>query len=467
MAQAPTSTTIRHEYEERFAGSLAVHGRSRAVIPGGITHDGRHLKPFPVYVTRAQGAHKWDVDGHELIDYAVGHGSLLLGHNDPDVAAAVRAQLELGTHYGAGHEGEVLWAEQIRKLIPSADLVKFTSSGTEATLLAMRLARAATGRTTIVKFEGHFHGWNDYAVKGEKPPFDRTPNPGVPEEVLGTVDVLPANDPAAVEARLAQGDVAGVIIEPSGGSWAMIPLLDGFLARVRELTAAHGVALIFDEVITGFRWSPGGAQARFGITPDLTTLAKIVAGGLPGGAVVGGTEVMQYLAFKDEPGWNATKKVRHPGTFNANPLSSAAGVTCLRKIADATVQEHGDALAARIRAGLNAALERRAVPGFAYGESSVFHILLGADCANRTAGDLRVPEGVDAATLKGAGGSLAGPLQIGMLLEGVDLFNSGGMLCVAHTEEDVDHTVAAFDRVLARMQDEGLFDTAVAEQARR
>ncbi len=475
MAQAPASVTIRQEFEERFAGSLAMHRRSRAVIPGGITHDGRHLKPFPPYVTRAEGARKWDVDGHELIDYVVGHGALILGHNEPGVTAAVRAQLEHGTHYGAGHEGEVRWAEQIARLVPSAERVKFTSSGTEATLLAVRLARAFTGRTTLLKFEGHFHGWNDYALKGEKPPFDDPGSPGIPSETMGTVAVLPANDPDAVASRLARGDVAAIIVEPSGASWATIPLADGFLAALRELATAHGAVLIFDEVITGFRWAPGGAQARLGVTPDLTTLAKIVAGGLPGGAVAGTTAVMDLLEFKDEPGWNATRKVRHPGTFNANPLSAAAGIACMERCADPALQAGCDALAARLRMGFNAAIDRHGVPGFTWGESSAFHVALGDRCTNPTSGDLRVPEGVPAATLKASGSTpLVVQLHLGMLLEGIDLFHGGGFLCAAHTEEDVDQTIAAFDRVLGRMMEEGAFEVvdsgetqAEAERQRR
>ncbi len=459
MAQAPVQVDpIRAEFEERFAGSRALHERARTVVPGGITHDGRHLKPFPVYVDRAEGAHKWDVDGHDLIDFAIGHGSLLFGHNDPEIAAAVAAQLGRGTHYGAGHEGEIAWAEQIRKLVPSAEQVKFTASGTESTMLAVRLARAATGRTTVIKFEGHFHGWNDYLLKSEKPPFADGRVAGIPDAVLDTVAVLPANDPELLAERLAVGDVAAVILEPSGGSWAKVPLADGFLAQVRELTSAHDAVLIFDEVITGFRWSPGGAQQREGVVPDLTTMAKVVAGGLPGGAVGGRLEIMQLLAFKDDPAWNASKKVRHPGTYNANPLSAAAGVTCLRRCADPSVQAGCDALAARVRVGLNTVLERRGVPGFCWGDSSVFHVALGETCANRTAGDLRAPEGVSQQTLKGTGSSaLTGPLVQGMLLEGVDLFNSGGLLSTAHTAADVDHTIAAFDRVLGRMEDEGLF----------
>jgi len=465
MAQAPASTTIRQEFEERFAGSLALHRRARRVIPGGITHDGRHLKPFPPYVVRAEGARKWDVDGHELIDFVVGHGSLILGHSDPTVTEAVRAQLGHGTHLGAGHEGEVRWAEAVAGLVPSAERVRFTLSGTEATLLALRLARAATGRSTILKFEGHFHGWNDYLLKGEKPPFDAAASPGIPAEVLGTVAVLPANDPTVVEARLAAGDVAGIIVEPSGGSWATLPLTDGFLAELRRLATAHGAVLIFDEVITGFRWAPGGAQAKFGVVPDLTTLAKVVAGGLPGGAVAGRAEVMDLLAFTDDPVWNTSRKVRHQGTFNANPLSAAAGVAALARCADPALQAGCDALAARLRAGMNAILDRRGLPGFAWGESSVFHVALGETAANREAADLRAPAGVPLATLKTSGDApLLAQLHLGLMLEGVELFHGGGFFSAAHTEADVDQTLDAFDRVLGRLADEGAFE--IAEQER-
>lgn len=464
MAQAApttTNTTIRDEYARRFAGSLALHERSRRIIPSGVTHDGRHLKPFPPYVTRAEGAHKWDVDGHELIDFVVGHGALILGHNEPSVTDAVRAQLERGTHYGAGHEGEIRWAEAIAALVPSAERVEFTSSGTEATLLAIRLGRAYAGRPTLLKFEGHFHGWNDYAVKGDKPPFDEATSPGIPPAVLGSVAVVPANDRDAVAARLAEGDVGAIIVEPTGASWGTIPLAEGFLAELRQLATAHGAVLIFDEVISGFRWAPGGAQAVFSVTPDLTTLAKIVAGGLPGGAVAGSAEVMERLEFKDEPGWNADRKVRHPGTFNANPLSAAAGVACLARCAEPSLQEGCDRLAVRLRGGMNAILDRRRVPGFAWGESSAFHVALGRTAANRVDGDLRRPEGLATEWLKTSGDTpLATQLHLGLMLEGVEFFHGGGFLSAAHTEVDVDRTLSAFDHVLGRMDDEGAFSGA-------
>ena len=457
MAQATATTTIQEAFEAEFAGSRSQHQRARQVIPGGITHDGRRLNPFPIYVERADGAHKWDVDGHELVDFAMGHGSLILGHNRPEIVQAIQHQASHGTHYGASHEGEVAWAEKIRALVPSAEMVKFTGSGTESTMLAVRVARAITGRTTVVKFEGHFHGWNDYLLKGEKSPFSDPTVVGIPDAVLETIAVLPANDPETLEKRLGQGDVAAVILEPTGGSWSKVPLAEGFLQRVRDLTASSGAVLIFDEVISGFRWAPGGAQERYGIVPDVTTLAKIVAGGLPGGAVVGKQSIMEILAYRDDPSWNSTKKVRHPGTYNANPLTAAAGLACLTICADPSVQQQCDDLARQARVGLNQLFERRNVRGFVWGESSTFHIALGETCANRGAGDLRVPEGVAAEALKMTGGNaLTSSLAQGMLLEGIDLFNSGGMLSTAHSEADVDHLIGAMDRVLDRMEDEGL-----------
>ena len=458
MVQAPAQTTITADYESQFAGSAAMHERARRVIPGGITHDGRLLRPFPPYITHAQGAHKWDVDDHELIDYAVGHGSLIFGHNDPEITAAMTSQLQRGTHYGAGHEGEIAWAEKVIELIPSADQVRFTASGTEATLLAMRVARGATGKQTILKFDGHFHGWQDYALKGEKPPFERSAVPGIPGETLSTVAVIPANDAAMLEERLTQGDVAAVIIEPSGASWATIPLQEGFLQQVRALTEKYGAVLIFDEVITGFRWAPGGAQARFDVTPDLTTLAKIVAGGMPGGAVAGRDDLMGMLTFRADKSWNSERKVPQAGTYNANPLAAAAGLSCLTKCADPAVQAHCDDLGRQMRAGLNGVFARHDVPGFAWGESSVFHLAVGQPCANRPDGDLRLPEGVSPEYLKGSGGDrLAQLVEIGMLLEGVHLFHAGGFFSTAHTAADIEHTVAAFDTVLSRIAAEERF----------
>jgi glutamate-1-semialdehyde 2,1-aminomutase len=454
MARAPVSTSIVQDYAERFAGSLAMHERGRQVIPGGITHDGRFMKPFPPYIARAQGAYKWDVDGHRLIDYVMGHGSLLFGHNDPDILAAMQAQLPVGTHYGAGHEGEIRWAEEVSRLVPSAETVKFTGSGTEATLLAIRVARSFTGRSTVVKLEGHFHGWHDYLLKGERPPFEGGAQPGIPSEVLGTIAVVASNDLGMLEERLAQPDVAALILEPSGGSWATIPLIEGYLQAARELATKYGVVLIFDEVITGFRYSPGGYQAWSGVTPDMSVLGKIVTGGLPGGAVVGRADIMGLFDYTGDAQHDRYERVSHLGTFNANPLSTASGVATLSAIADGAAHAHADRVAAQLRRGMDEILERHGAAAYAYGESSIFHVYLeaypGSGAKSREA--LKTN---DAATLKGIPSRVITAFQRNLQIRGVDLLSyNGGLTSAVHSDEDVRATLRAFDEAIQVMLDE-------------
>lgn len=455
MAQA--TRTIEQEFIETFDGSRQRAMQALEIYPAGVTHDARYVKPFPIYIQSADGALKIDVDNHELIDYAVGHGSLILGHNHPEVTEAVMAQLKRGTHFGAGHDQELEWGDWVQRLVPSAARVKFTSSGTEATMLAIRAARAYSGKDKILKFAGHFHGWHDYAVPGEKTPFDAPSSPGVPQSSYDLTVVAPHDDLDFVESQLATGEFAAVILEPSGASWATIPPKEGFLLQLRELTRKYDTILMFDEVITGFRWAPGGAQQRFGITPDMTTLAKIVAGGLPGGCIAGRADIMAVFEFRDTPGW---KKIVHPGTYNANPLSSVAGATCLRLVSDPKVQEHADAMASRLRSGFNAALVDRGIPGVCYGESSVFHVLLGIECSNMSSSDVRRPEGVPLDVMKaGLTGKIKSSFGAGMMIEGSDLTFGGGWLSMKHTPELIDKTIAGFDRTIVRMRDEGLFES--------
>lgn len=452
------SQQIEQEFVQKHRESHTYYQRAVEAIPRGVTHDVRYMKPFPLYVTRAAGSKKWDIDGNEIIDYAMGHGALILGHSHPGIVEAVSEQIQRGTHYGAGHELEIEWGERICNLVPSAEQVEFTSSGTEATMLAMRIARSFTGRDKILKFAGHFHGWHDYAVPGERNMSGSTPPPGVPQAVLETVIVAPVNDLDFVDKRLADGDVAAVILEPSGASWASIPFPEGFLQRLRDITRKHDTILIFDEVITGFRWAPGGKQQAVGVTPDMTTMAKIVAGGLPGGAIGGRADIMSVLDFKDDPEWNRTKKIGHPGTYNANPLSAAAGSACLALVSDPGVQRHADQMASAIRSGFNEALVRHGVPGFVWGESSVFHIMLGKSCSNMVSGDLHSPEGVTPEVLKaGPPPELGHTLHLSMLNHGIDLFHGGGLLSSTHSSADIERTVSAFDESIKQMKEGGLF----------
>ena len=261
----------------------------------------------------------------------MGHGALLTGHAPPDLVAAVQKQMGAGTHYGASHRLEIEWAKQIIDLIPSGERVRLTSSGTEATMMAIRLCRAFTGRSKLIKFEDHFHGWHD-VVSGASVPDSAVPAAfGVARQTMETLYSLPPGDIAAVRQTLKDdSDVAAVIVEPTGAHYGQTPLPSSFLHELRQATQEAGVLLIFDEVVTGFRISAGGAQERYGVMPDLTTLAKIVAGGLPGGAVTGRADIMSVLDFRAEE--RATEgRVYHPGTFNGNPLSASARLSCCRQ----------------------------------------------------------------------------------------------------------------------------------------
>ena len=240
-------------YRERTKGSERLAGEAKDLFPSGVTHDARILQPYGIYVTRAKGSHKWDVDGNEYIDYFGGHGALLLGHNHPKVLAAIHEALDNGTHFGANHALEIRWAQLVQKLIPSAQRVRFTSSGTEATLMALRLARAWTGKSKLVRFKGHFHGWHDHMTSGFRSHFDGSPTVGVLSALAEKVVLLEPGDMDAARSLITSDhEIAAVILEPTGLLFSRVPGSPDFLTVLRDLTAQHGIVLIFDEVVTGF-----------------------------------------------------------------------------------------------------------------------------------------------------------------------------------------------------------------------
>lgn len=260
VTHSPTAT-ITEDYTRTYARSQHLHEAAKAVLPGGVTHMARTFDPFPLYVERCQGAYKWDVDDHCYIDYWMGHGSMLLGHAHPAVVEAVQTQVSRGTHAGGNTRLEMDWARLIMDLVPCAEAVKFTSSGTEATLLALRAARAYTGKSQMIKFEGHFHGWHDYVACGVTPPYETPMSAGIPEAVQQSVILTPFNNAAALTAALdSSDDIAAVILEPGGSFDDTVPSDPAFLTHVREETARRGIVLIFDEVVTGFRYAVGGCQ---------------------------------------------------------------------------------------------------------------------------------------------------------------------------------------------------------------
>ena len=441
--------TILEDYISKHPGSAQRYNEALSTFPSGVTHDNRYAQPFPIYMTHGSGPYKWDVDNNEYIDYVSGHGALLLGHSHPAIIAAVTEQINRGTHLGASTEEELRWARSIKALIPSIERLRFHSSGTEATLMAMRLARAYTGKNKIIKLKDHFHGWHDYAMAGS----DQA-SPGIPEESWTNMVVVASGDLEAIERILEKDtDIAGIILEPTGAHYGQLPIDPAiYLKGLRELTLGKGVVLIFDEVVTGFRASPGGAQSLYDVEPDLTTMAKIVAGALPGGAVGGKQDIIDMISHKGDPEWDSQRRVYHPGTFNANPLSAVAGATCLELIGTQPINQQADLMAMRLKKGLNDVLGKMEVTGHAYGIASMIHFVLSdCDCDREVCtlahDDIKKAIALPAMT----------SIKRGLQNCGVDLMGKNAFLVSAtHSEKEIDSTLGAFEQALRSVREEGL-----------
>jgi glutamate-1-semialdehyde 2,1-aminomutase len=456
------TASIADQYCAKTPGSARLFRRAAQTFPSGVTHDIRCLKPYPLYIERAQGSRKWDVDGNEYVDYFGGHGALLLGHNHPVVIERVREQLEKGTHFGASHELELLWAEQIRKMVPCAEKIRFTNSGTEATLLAIRIVRAFTGKPRIVRFLGHFHGWHDQVAFGSISHYDGSLPAGIlPELTAGTVVCAP-NDAAAVAKVLdSHDDIAGVILEPTGASFGTVPVTRKFVAELRELTQRKNVPLIFDEVISGFRVAPGGAQEYLGIKPDVATFAKIVAGGFPGGAVAGRADILDIMTVRDDARWNAAHRVSHQGTFNSNPITAAAGLATLQFIAASDAIGQANRAASSLREQMNEAIRAEGYDWLVYGQHSDFHLYINPQHNEVTPEDIyegRIPFEELKSSIPA---ELVHKLRCGMILGGADIMSwAGGMTSSVHSEEDIQRTAEAFRLTLKLLKQDGNFSLA-------
>lgn len=449
-----TAESLAMAYEREFPTSAKLYREACQVFPNGITHDSRYLQPFPIYIDRAVGSRKYDVDGHEIVDYWVGHGSLILGHSHPAMVEAVQRQVERATHPGACHELEIRWGQLVQKLVPSAERVRFTSSGTEATLMAIRVARIATSKRKILKFAGHFHGWHDLLIPAADAPHGTGDYsmPGITGGIMEDLVVLPPNDLAAVARAIDEHDPACLILEGTGGHWGLVPMRGEFLKGVRELTARKGVVLIFDEVITGFRVHPGGSQGHYGITPDLTTLAKILAGGLPGGALAGKADLMAALEFENRYG----RKMKHPGTYNGNPLSAAAGIAVLEQVATGKPCERANDIGGLLRRSLNQLFERKSVAWVAFGEFSMVSIVP-EYTGPRPASDDFIPYGNAVEKLdRKINPQLSHAFRCALLMGGADFFGWRAMTSSAHSEDDVERTTEAVSRAIDLLRGEGL-----------
>ena len=441
-------TSIEQRFYELHPKSAEMHESARSLFPNGVTHDARRQNPFQLYYTHAEGAAKYDVDGNRILDYFPGHGALILGHSRPEVVSAVQEQMARGTHFSGSTELEMQWGNWVKELIPTAEKVRFHSSGTEADMMAIRMARAYTGKTKVIKFEDHFHGWSDYLVAGSEG------IGGIPAETLSTMIVLPPNDIETFERTLQNdADIAAVILEPTGAHMGLEPILPEFLHQLREVTERYGVVLIFDEVVTGFRTSRGGAQEYFGIRPDLTTLAKILGGGLPGGAVTGKADIINMI--EDRPGdaeYNRDSRIAHNGTFNANPISAAAGIAALQIVANEPINDTANLRAAQLKDGLNDLMGRMEIPGCVTGIASLMFLRLGVDVPENDReycilSPEQMAESMEPERVR--------QLTLSLLNHGVQSGNRF-ILTAAHTEDDIAHTISAYEKAFDEIRGIGL-----------
>jgi glutamate-1-semialdehyde 2,1-aminomutase len=347
-----------------FSNSEKLFDAARKVIPGGVNSPVRAFRAVggqPLFIDRAQGPYIWDVDENRYIDYVLSWGPLILGHAHPEVVEALKQALERGTSYGAPTALETELAELVHELVPSAEQVRFVNSGTEATMSALRLARAYTGRDKIIKLQGNYHGHADFLLvqAGSGVATLGLPDsPGVPQGAVQDTLTAPFNDLEAVETIFkSRGDeIAAIIVEPVAGNMGVIPPLEGYLGGLRRLCTEHGALLIFDEVMTGFRVALGGAQEYYGVLPDLTALGKVIGGGLPVGAYAGRRDIMQTVA--------PAGPMYQAGTLSGNPLAMTAGITTLKLLQTPGIFDELAAGTSRLCEGIGAAAEMAGVPVF-------------------------------------------------------------------------------------------------------
>ena len=407
----------------------------------GATHVARVMDPFRPYVTHALGSRKWDVDGHEYIDFVMGHGALILGHGHPKLVKACQEQVAKGVHYGENHELEVRWGELIQQMMPVAERIEFCASGQEANMMAIRLARVAMGRKKVLRFVENFHGWADEVTLN-------TAGAVAPE-----VDIIPMNDLGVAEKALASREYAVVFAEGGGAHMAgQIPWDRSYIRALPELTRKYGTLLLVDEVVTGFRESRGGWQEVAGVKPDLSTLGKCVGGGLGVGAVIGRADLFASLSAKAPAG----TRITHSGTWNANPLTSASGVAACELYLDGEPQKKALEMGTYLREAGNQILRDKKVSGYLYGRT-IIHVYLGP--IEFQPDNEYTPPANDVAKIIGGKEASAAKTLLGfhLLQRGVATMSGRFfVMSAAHGKEDVDKAMEAFSASLDSMIAEGV-----------
>ena len=412
--------------------------RAARVLPGGVLGSHRHGPGLEFVVREARGPYLWDTNGRRYLDHLLSSGPMVLGHAHPAVVDAVRSYLGRGSAYMLLNEPIIELAEEIVRAVPCAEQVRFTASGTEATFFALRVARAYRGRERVMKFEGGFHGTHDYALQSVVPrspkafPAALPDSAGIPHAVGEDVLIAPFNDLATTEALIAAhyNELAAVIMEPYQRVTVPLP---GFLAGVRAATKRYDVPLVFDEIVTGFRFAYGGAQEYYGVVPDLAALGKVVAGGFPLGVVAGPAEIMRHFdpALEGTPDY-----VVQAGTLNGNPIAAVAGLATLRELKKPGSYQRLFALGTRLRDGLAAAVKRRGIAAQVSGEPPVFDILF----TDRPVVDYRATLTADRDRIAQFNREC---VRLGLVKAVNKIYVS-----LAHTDADIDEALAIFEKVL-------------------
>lgn len=446
----------RAEIQAKCPKSLAVWQKNRSVMPAGVGSFFRLADPFPMVIQRAKGARVWDADDNEYLDFMLGFSTMILGNAPDEVETAILEALPRGTSYGQCHEHEYEFAKLFCEMAPGVEKVAFCNSGTEATMYALRLARATVGRPLVAKFEGGYHGAHDLLTVSYGLPRGNTDlygpledpaaipeSPGLAEGAWKDTIVLPFNHPAAFEKILRYADrLAAVIIEPVQGAAGSIPAERSFLAELRRVTHQVGTFLIFDEVITGFRLAPGGAREFYGVMPDLSTFGKIAGGGLPFGAVAGSVEAMRLLEYDREQGG----AVLMAGTFNGSPLVTAAGTAVLRRLRDEpAIYSRMNAQGERFQAEITRFAQQRNYPVTTSGVGSMFWMHTASGPVNNVR-DVR----------RGNRTANAG-LKLLYRKNGLHISTNHAFLSMSHTDEDVTRMIQIHKDAMEELRAQGVW----------
>jgi glutamate-1-semialdehyde 2,1-aminomutase len=434
-------------YRLKTPRSEKLFKRAKEVMPGGISHNIHYFPPYPFFIKKTKGSKIWDVDGNEYIDLWMGNYTHILGHCPAVIVQAIEKQLKEGIHWGLVYKKQIEWAELIQELVPSAEMVRFCCSGTEATMYAVRLARAFTVKKIVLKIAGGWHGANPDLSLGIKMPYDREESLGLLPELQKYTKVIPFNDLSGSLKVIHQNkkDLAGIILEPIVGEGGFNPATKEYLQMLRSETKKLGALLIFDEVISCFRVALGGAQERFNITPDLTTLGKIVGGGLPVGALVGKREILEKTSpEKKRNKWE--KILIGGGTFSAHPLTAAAGLTMLNYLKDHHQKVYPllESKGKKVRKGMQEAFHREGVNAVVTGIGSLFqtHFPFQKGESLNSPHSIHRFTDIEKREIE---------FRVRMLSKGIHVMHGGGSLTLAHSNKDIEKIIKATREVAKEM----------------